>query len=375
VGVFVLGSQVGLAETIYILERELEMKFRSLLFLIVFVLILSPVLAQDDPIILTLVTHDSFNVSEDVLANFEAESGIKVEILRSGDAGSMVNQSILSKENPLGDVLYGVDNTFLSRALEADLFVPYESPLLESIPEAFKIDPENRVTPIDYGDVCLNYDVRYFEENDVPLPESLIDLADPQYKSLLAVENPATSSPGLAFLLATIDQFGTTDDYTYLNFWEDLLKNDVYISDDWSDAYYTQFSGSTGSQGTRPLVVSYASSPPVEVYFMEEVPETAPTGSIVADGMCFRQIEFVGILAGTEKQAAAEQFVDFMLSTAFQEDMPLQMFVFPVNPEAELPEIFTDFAAIPDNPVVMDMTEIDANRETWINEWTQTVLR
>jgi thiamine transport system substrate-binding protein len=172
------------------------MKFRSLLFLIVFALSLSPVLAQDDPVTLTLVTHDSFNVSEDVLANFEAESGIKVEILRSGDAGSMVNQSILSKENPLGDVLYGVDNAFLGRALEADLFIPYESPLLEDVPETFKVDPENRVTPIDYGDVCLNYDVSYFEENDVPLPESLIDLADPQYKSLLAVENPATSSPG-----------------------------------------------------------------------------------------------------------------------------------------------------------------------------------
>lgn len=348
---------------------------KSLLWLVLFgLLLIIPVAAQEN-ITITLVTHDSFAVSETVLEEFQAETGITVQILRSGDAGAMVNQSILSRENPLGDVLFGVDNTFLGRALEAEIFVPYESPLLADVPDAFKVDAENRVTPIDYGDVCLNYDMRYFAENDVPIPQSLIELTQPEYEGLLAVENPATSSPGLAFLLATVNEFGTEGDYTYLDFWTDLMANDVYISDDWSDAYYNQFSGSTGSQGTRPLVVSYASSPPVEVYFMETPPETAPTASIVADGTCFRQIEFVGILAGTEKVEAAQQFVDFMLSEAFQEDMPLQMFVFPVNPEAELPEIFTQFAAVPENPVVMDSAEIDANREVWIQAWTETVLR
>lgn len=351
------------------------MKFHIMLLLVVVALGIAPTLAQDAPVTLTVVTHDSFNVSEDVLAKFEAESGIKVEILRSGDAGAMVNQAILSKKNPLGDVLYGVDNTFLSRALDADIFVPYESPALKDVLHEFQLDDEHRVTPVDFGDVCLNYDTSYFEENKLAVPESLMDLTKPEYKRLLVVENPATSSPGLAFLLASVAEFGTTNDYTYLNFWDDLVKNDVYVSDDWSDAYYTQFSGSSGSQGTRPLVVSYASSPPVEVYFMETPPETALTGSIVADGMCFRQIEFVGILAGTEKQEAAKKFVDFMLSLEFQEDMPLQMFVYPVNKEAKLPEIFTEYSSIPEKPAILDAAEIDANRETWINEWTQTVLR
>jgi len=348
---------------------------KSLLWLVLFGLVLVIPVAAQENITITLVTHDSFAVSETILEEFQAETGITVQILRSGDAGAMVNQSILSRENPLGDVLFGVDNTFLGRALEAEIFAPYESPLLVDVPDVFKVDAENRVTPIDYGDVCLNYDVRYFAETDVPIPQSLIELTQPEYEGLLAVENPATSSPGLAFLLATVNQFGTEGEYTYLDFWADLMANDVYISDDWSDAYYNQFSGSTGSQGTRPLVVSYASSPPVEVYFMETPPETAPTASIVADGTCFRQIEFVGILAGTEKVEAAQQFVDFMLSKAFQEDMPLQMFVFPVNPEAELPEIFTQYAAVPENPVVMNAAEIDANREVWIQAWTETVLR
>lgn len=330
---------------------------------------------QTDADTLILVTHDSFNVSEEVLAQFQDKTGIRVEILRAGDAGVMVNQAILSKENPLGDVLFGIDNTFLSRALNADIFVPYESPLLENVPDAFKVDDENRVTPIDYGDVCLNYDVAYFEENDLPVPESLMDLIDPQYKGLLVVQNPATSSPGLAFLLATVGVFGTTDDYTYLNFWSDLVENDVLVVDDWTTAYFTEFSGSAGSEGTRPLVVSYASSPPAEVYFMEQPPETAPTGVVTADGTCFRQIEFAGILQGTEKVEQAQQFIDFLLSLPFQEDMPLQMFVYPVNSEAELPEVFEQYSEQAENPVTVAPEEIEANREEWIQAWTETVLR
>lgn len=342
-------------------------------FALLILLLWSSVAAQDD--VLTVVTHDSFSVSEDVLAAFEAETGMRVEILRSGDTGSMVNQSILSRANPLGDVLFGIDNTFLSRALNNDLFVPYLSPALEAVPEEFILDDEYRVTPIDYGDVCLNYDTAYFEANNLPLPQSLAELTDPAYRGLLVVENPATSSPGLAFLLTTIGVFGTEGDYTYLDFWADLVENDVRVDDGWETAYFGSFSGSAGSEGSYPLVVSYASSPPAEVYFAETLPETAPTGAIVEPGMCFRQIEFAGILNGTEKVEQARQFIDFMLSREFQEDLPLQMFVFPVNPEAELPDVFVEYAQVADEPVLVDSAEIDANREEWIRAWTETVLR
>ena len=346
---------------------------RILIILLLSFTALLPLSAQEN--VLTLVTHDSFNISEEVIAKFEEETGITVEILRSGDAGQMVNQSILSRENPLGDVLFGVDNTFLSRALENDLFVPYESPMLENVPQEFVLDEEHRVTPVDYGDVCLNYDRAYFEENGLALPESLDDLTSPAYRGLLVVENPATSSPGLAFLLATIGVFGTEGDYTYLDFWADLAENEVKVVSGWETAYYTDFSGSSGSEGVYPMVVSYASSPPVEVYFMEEPPETAPTGAIVAPGMCFRQIEFAGILDGTDQVEEAQQFIDFMLGLDFQEDVPLQMFVFPVNKEAELPEIFVEHASLADEAVVVDYDEIDENREAWIQAWTETVLR
>lgn len=352
---------------------------RKILFMLLLLVVMMPTLAQedDDEQTLTVVTYDSFSMSEEVEALFEEETGIELEILRLSDAGAMLNQAILTKDNPLGDVLYGVDNTFLSRALNEDLFIPYESPLLENVPEEFQLDVgEFRVTPVTYGDVCLNYDVVHFVANDLPLPQSLMDLTDPMYAGELVVQNPATSSPGLAFLLATIAVFGDEADdneYDYLDFWRDLVANDVLVVNGWTEAYYGEFSGA--SDGDRALVVSYASSPPAEVYFGELAPEDAPTGAIVADDMCFRQIEFAGILRNTEHEAAAQQFIDFLLDIDFQEDLPLQMFVFPVNENAELPQVFLDVVQIPENPASLDYAEIDANREDWIQAWTEVVLR
>ncbi len=345
------------------------MKSRIVSLIIIVFLLQIIAVAQDTT--LTVVTHDSFNVSQEVLQAFEAETGITVEILRLGDAGQMVNQSILSRSNPLGDVLYGVDNTFLGRALDAELFIPYESSLLDNVSDEFILDSEFNVTPINYGDVCLNYDKAYFEENELAIPESLADLTDEAYRNLLVVENPATSSPGLAFLLATIGEFGTEGDYTYLDYWSELVDNEILITSGWSDAYFGAFTAGS-EDGTYPLVVSYASSPPFTVN--DDETESA-TGSVVADGTCFRQIEFAGILSGTEKVEEAQHFIDFMLSVPFQEDVPFQMFVFPVNEEAELPELFAEFADIPENPAVLSPEEIDAGREQWIEAWTEQVLR
>ena len=276
---------------------------------------------------LTVMTHDSFAISEEVVQAFEQANSVKVTFLASGDAGAALNKAILSKDAPLADVFYGVDNTFLSRALEADIFETYQSPALANIPVSFQLDPENRLFPVNYGDVCINYDKAYFAENDLPVPTVLEDLLKPEYNGLLVVENPATSSPGLAFLLATVAHFG---DPGYLDFWAGLRDNGLVVVNDWETAYYTNFSASSG-RGPQPMAVSYGSSPPAEVIFAETPLDDAPTASIVGPNTCFRQIEFVGILKGTQQRALAEKFVDFMLSEQFQEDMPLQMFVFPVN--------------------------------------------
>lgn len=324
---------------------------------------------------LVVLTHDSFAMTEEALEAFEASAGVAVEILRSGDAGQMVNQAILSKNNPLGDLLYGVDNTFLSRALEAGIFAPYESPALQHVREELIPDDSFRVTPIDYGDVCLNYDIAYFDEHELALPTSLGDLTDEAYRGLLVAENPATSSPGLAFLLATIAEFGDDGDYTYLDYWQDLDANDLLVVDGWSDAYYGEFMVAGRDSGTRPMVVSYASSPPAEVYFSEDPSAGAITGAIVGDNMCFRQVEYVGVLAGAANEAAARQFIDFMLSPAFQEELPLNMFVFPAREDTMLPEVFAEHARIPEKPAYVDPTEIEAKREDWIQAWMEVMLR
>jgi thiamine transport system substrate-binding protein len=321
------------------------------------------------PTTLTVMTHDSFAVSEDVVASFEEAQGVTVQFLKAGDAGTALNKAILAGDQPLADVFYGLDNTFLSRALDEDIFIPYESPLLAEIPDAFKLDEKYRALPVDYGDVCINYEIAYFEDNDLPVPDSLDDLLDPAYAGLLVVENPATSSPGLAFLLATV---GTYGEDRYLDYWRALAENGVHVVNDWETAYYTEFSRWGGAY---PLAVSYGSSPPFEVLFAEEAMNAPPTGAITAPGTCFRQIEFAGILRGTENETLAQAWIDFMLSPIFQEDIPLQMFVFPVNQNAVLDEAFVDYLAIADEPAFVAPEDIAANRKKWIEAWLDTVIR
>ncbi|NMB55302.1 MAG: thiamine ABC transporter substrate-binding protein [Leptolinea sp.] len=324
-----------------------------------------------EPQTLTILTHDSFSASEGVIAAFEKENNVKLSFIKGGDTGATVNRAIISKNAPLADVIYGVDNTFFSRAETGDILESYQSPQLVNIPDSLKLSKDNLLTPVDYGDVCINYDKAYFKEKNLTPPQSLLDLTKPEYKGLLVIENPATSSPGLAFMLATISEFGVD---TYLDFWKSLKNNDLLVVNDWEAAYYTHFSGSSG-KGPRPMVLSYGTSPAVEVVYADPKPADAPTASLVGPNMCFRQIEFVGILKGTNKRELAEKFIDFMLDTPFQNDIPLQMFVFPANKNATLPEEFVKFNQIPEKPASIDPQDIAKYREEWTSDWEKVVIR
>ena len=317
----------------------------------------------------TLVTYDSFpapdpeNPLHQAFADFTAETGIDVEVLVAGDTGTMLSKAELTAGNPEGDVMWGIDNTFLSRAVDAGVFEPYEAEGLDAIPERFRaLVPEHEATPVDFGDVCVNYDIAALAGLDLEPPTSFDDLADPMYAGLLTVQNPATSSPGLAFVMGTIAEFGTDG---WQDYWERLVANDVDVVDSWTTAYYESF---TWAGGDRPLVVSYGSSPPFEVLFAAEQMDTAPTG--VVEGTCFRQVEFAGVLAGTDAPDAARELVDFLISERFQREIPMNLFVFPANETVELDPAFVDFAAIPDTPLSLDPADIEANRATWIDEWT-----
>ncbi|MFM7253261.1 MAG: thiamine ABC transporter substrate binding subunit [Ilumatobacteraceae bacterium] len=314
-----------------------------------------PACSDDAPDELTLIVYDSFPVAgtplNDALAEFTAETGIAVRIAVGGDAGTMVTKAVLTAGNPEGDVMWGVDNTLLSAAVDGDVF-------------------DGEPTAVDTGDVCVNYDIAWFADRGIDPPQDFDDLIDPAYSNLLVVQNPATSSPGLAFLLATI---AATDDWR--GYWAALADNGVEVVDSWTTAYYDRFTGAAGGAGggDRPLVVSYATSPPAEVVFADPPRDDAPTA--VSTGTCFRQTEYAGVLRGTGREAAARQLVEFLVSERFQRELPLTLFVNPVNPGVELPEVFRRFAAVPDTAWTVPTDDIAANREQWQDEWADIVLR
>ena len=320
---------------------------------------------------LTVLTHESFALSDSVLQQFEAANNVKVQFIKQGDAGQALNRAVLTRDTPEADVLFGVDNALMSRALEADILDSYKPAALSSIAAEFQLDPDGHLIPIDFGDVCLNIDKAYFGQKNLPLPQSLKDLTNAKYKDLLVVENPAGSSPGLAFMLATIATFGEDG---WLDFWAALRQNGVKVVEDWGTAYYTEFSGSSG-KGPRPMVVSYASSPPAEVVFADPPIDQPPTEAIVAPQTCFRQIEFAGIIKGTKQRDLAEKWLDFMLSVPYQEDLPLNQFVYPVNPQAKLPDVFVKWSKTADQPATLAPDVIAKNRDRWIEAWTSEVLK
>ncbi len=324
----------------------------------------------DDPVALEatelvrLITHDSFTVPDNMFDRFTIDTGVDVQVIKAGDAGELVARSILTAGQPEADVLFGVDNTFLQRALDNDLFLAYESPMLASVADELELDPEHRVTPIDFGDVCVNY---WTDALDGDVPTSIAQLVDPSYAASFVTEDPEASSPGFAFLLATIGLFGEDG---WEDYWTQLADGGVAVTSGWSDAYYGEF---VSGGGPRALVTSYAASPVAEYIFATEDIDAPPTG-VITDG-CFRQIEFAGILNGTDHPEAAAKLVDFLLSAEFQAEIPLNMFVNPANGEVELPATYRQWAAEVTEPITMDPASIEANRNRWTERWAEIVLR
>ena len=298
------------------------------------------------PDAVTLIAYDAFTPEKGIFDDFTKATGAEVKVVTAGDTGTMVSKAVLASGNPEADVMWGVDNTFLSRVTNAKVFDSYEA--------------------VDEGDVCINYDKKWFAAKKIDVPSTFDDLIDPAYKGLLAVQDPVASSPGLAFLLATIAQFGESG---WQKYWTSLIANDVHISPDWTTAYTKDF---TIAGGKHPMVVSYGSSPPAEVVYSATPITEPPTG--VIESTCFRQTEYAGVLRGTKNPNNARALVDYLLGKKFQESMPLTLFVFPVNTEAELPQVFKDFAVKPAKPLTLTPDTIEKNRDSWLDAWRALAL-
>lgn len=313
----------------------------------------------------TLVTHESFAIPEELVAEFEEESGLQLEISKLADAGTLTNQLVLTKSDPVGDVVFGVDNTFATRAVEEGVFEAY-APELPSGAASFELpgDEDDALTPIDTGSVCVNVDTAWFRAKGVPEPQGLADLTDPAYKDLFVVPAASTSSPGLAFLTATIGRYG--DDWT--GYWEDLVANGAKVVKGWTEAYFEDF---TFSGGDRPIVVSYDSSPA----FTLNKAGTRSTTRALLDG-CFEQVEYAGVLAGDDTNVeGAHAVVDWLLSPEVQAALPPSMYVFPVADGVELPTEWSRFTERPERTEKVDPARIAEERQGWIEEWNEIISR
>ena len=321
---------------------------------------------------LTVLTHNAFAISKGVIQAFTHETGIDVKFVQAGDGGEVVNRAILTKDHPIADVLYGVDNSLLVRAEKAGIFEPYLSPQLDTVKPQYRFDPDHLVTPIDAGYINLVVDKAALAKAGVPQPTSLADLTEPAYKNMLVVENPATSSPGLGFMLTTVAHFGTGHPGDWLDFWARLRNNGVQVTSGWQDAYYSAFSKYGGD---RPIVVSYSTDPAAEVIFAKTKLAHSPVASVLCDHCAWLQIEGAGILKGTRHTKAAQAFIDFMLSKRFQEDMPLNMFVYPVIRGATVPTAFQTYSPVPTSrqTATLSPAVIASGEKRWIEQWTAVV--
>lgn len=296
--------------------------------------------APQEPSLVRLAAHDSFVISDELINQFESESGYELEILRLGDTGSLTNQLVLTKNAPVADAVFGIDNTFQGVATSAEII-------------------EGELVAIDYSDVCFNYDIAWFEANSVTPPASWRDLTSSDYRALTVITNPNFSSPGLAFLASTQAGFATENEVR--DYWLALKENDVKVAGSWEDAYFTDF---TRYGGDRPIVLSYASSPSAEV----SEAGVAGTAALLQD--CFRQTEFAGVIAGSANPAGAKALVDFLLGDDFQRSVPEAMYVYPAVAGTQVPEAWAKFA-LPATSTIGDDLDINTNRENWLANWSE----
>jgi thiamine transport system substrate-binding protein len=288
----------------------------------------------------TLVAHDSFAISDESIAEFQEDSGFELEIIRAGDAGSLTNRLVLTKDSPIADVVFGIDNTFRGIADENGII-------------------EGGLVAVDYSDVCFNYDRLWFEQRGIAPPASWRDLTKPAYNSLTVVTNPLSSSPGLAFLASTVAAFGEP---AFEQYWKELRDNGVMLASGWEEAYFTYFSGSSG-KGEYPIVLSYSSSPAAEI----RDDGKSQTAALLDE--CFRQTEFVGTLAGAKNPEGATALIEFLLSESFQNTMPGLMYVYPVNENASIPAEWSEFGPAARSSIGDDLS-IATHREKWQTKWS-----
>ena len=322
---------------------------------------------QDDRPPFVVYTYDSFaswGPASAIEQAFEAMYPADVRFVAVADSRSMLTR--LRQEREAGrqgaDVFIGIEAADLARTRELDLFLPLQPedvPNLSVVPQSLLLDPSGSLIPYEHGYITFVYDSE--QVDTTTLARTFEELLDPRYRNQIILEDPRMSSPGLSFLLWTIDRFG---DPGYLDYWRQLAPNVLTVTGGWGEAYDLFLAGEAS------IVLSFSTDTAYSVIDHG----SARHKVMLLDNQGYRNVYFMGVVQGTEHFDWATAFLDLVLSPEIQSLIPTTEWMFPANPEALLPVSFYQYAVTPPQPVMIAPGEVLAHLDRWLREWALVIL-
>ncbi len=331
--------------------------------------------SEDEPPVVRILTYDITGFSDEMLSTFTNQTGFEIELVKADDAGGILEQLLQTQDAPQVDLAIGLDNTYLQTALDAELLQEHSTDV--SGLSSAALEPYNGpfAVPFDRGDVCLNYDESRVDGENLSVPTSLWDLTEPEWDGLAAFPSPLTSSPGRAFMTATVDYFenddnGTTDAFDW---WEAMAENGAIFTSGWTEAYEIHYSGGYGEWveghiGDAAMTVSYCHSPGVEAYYSSNWTKST---SLTLPRATFHQVEYAAVVAGASEIDGANAFLAYLLSEDVNRNMPENNLMQSVLVDATWPETdgYAHHTDTPELNAEITTQRIGQDMDGWLSSW------
>nr|WP_246874131.1 thiamine ABC transporter substrate binding subunit [Pantoea ananatis] len=321
----------------------------------VLLLLSAPVFAAKP--VLTVYTYDAFSADwgpgPAVKKAFEAQCGCELKFVALEDGVSLLNRVRMEGKNTKADVVLGLDNNLLQAAQQTGLFAKSDVDTRElQVPGGWK---DTTFVPFDYGYFAFVYNKNTLKNP----PTSLKELVESPEKWRVIYEDPRTSTPGLGLLLWMQKVYGDNAPEA----WQKLAKKTVTVTKGWSEAYGLFL------KGESDLVLSYTTSPAYHI--IEEKKDNYAAASF-AEGN-YLQVEVAARLANSKQPKLAEQFMQFMVTPAFQNTIPTGNWMYPVI-KTDLPAGFASLS-VPKTRLQFSPEEVASHRSQWVSQWQRAVSR